>query len=303
MGNNKIEIPPIYYNNWNPIKDSYFINKNDSIYIIHTIGKVASKSIFEALKNNLDTPIYHLHYLSSKLLDDMFNWFVINTTYKSNHAEIIDGRNFKHIYEKNKSNIKLKIITLIREPVSWQISMLTEIAQITYPEIVHKNKFNYSQFNKILNKSLINSPDSPILNLNFYLNWWNTEFASIFKYNILGMDFKPEKGWAIYEVKNISTLIIQYEQLNQVYKKAFKEFGLSDEIVLPQINKMTDKDLGDFDPVILKRKIKINKKVLSKIYKSNIITHFYNKNQIENYYANWTLQNRNILFGLSRLIK
>lgn len=287
MNDKMVEIPPIYYDNWNTQPTTQRLELNSTIFAVHSIGKVASKSIFAALKKSIDSPVYHLHYLNEASFNRMYTWFVSNTSYKSNHAEIMDGKSFRNLFLKHKDDLKWKIVTLIREPIAWQISYLFEITLIAMPQLIQGNKFNSKSFYKTIKNSLSNSIGTPIFNFSFYQNWWDSEFSSIFGFDILSKPFDKSKGWEIYNIGNVSTLVIQYEQLNNVFEQAFKEFGISKTISLPEINKTSEKPLGNFNHKKIINEFKLESSILNALYNERIVNHFYNQEQIDSFIRKW----------------
>lgn len=290
MENKYIEVPPIHYDNHDNNTEPLVLRFGSTIYAVHSIGKVASKSIFACLKNCITSPIYHLHYLNEDTLDRMYTWFVSNTTYTTNHAEIIDGEIFAKTLLKYTDDFHWKIITLIREPIAWQISMLFEIAQIAFPKVLQNNVFDQEAFKIIANDSFRSSIDSPILNISFYQKWWDTEFTSIFGIDVLKQPFNPDKGWEIYKNGKIEVLVIQYEQLNNVFNEATTEFELPQNIILPEINKTSNKLFGKCNHFEVINEFKLSDSIVNDLYKNRIVKHFYNQEQIDNFTHKWVSQ-------------
>jgi hypothetical protein len=285
----KIEIPQSTYNKWNNISETTILEKNQEIYLIHSIGKVASKSIYEGLTSTINRPIYHLHYLSVDTLEAVYKWFAEKTSYKTHHAEIIDGYSVLNTFNKYKNYLNWKIITLIREPISWQISMLFEILDIAYPDITKDQLFNTELFYTLLRNCLFLNNENPFFDYSFYSNWWQSEFQNIFNFDVLQNSFDTSKGWEIYNIDNIDILVIQYEQLKKVSSMAFNEFGISQDFKLPFINITNEKKNGNIHYNHIQENFKLSEEKLLTFYNSRIITHFYNQDQIHSFINKWKL--------------
>lgn len=290
MENRIIEIPPIQYDKKNNDNTPILLERGSIVYLVHSIGKVASKSICSALKQQIDSPIYHLHYLNETTLKRMKKWFKEETNYSTNMPALIDGRSISNLLKKHKHSLNWKIITLIREPISWQISMLFEITEQTFPFLISNNNFDNKYFFNEIKKSLNNSIGSVVLNNHFYQNWWEIEFNSVFDFNIIELPFNTDKGWEIYCKENIEVLVVQYEKLKKVYNEAFCAFGLSKEICLPELNKTSNKPLGVYKPERIINDFKFDDLLINRLYENKVVKHFYNQQQLAVFKQRWSSQ-------------
>lgn len=181
--------------------------KNDTnIYLIYTMGKVGSSSIYHSLKKQKPySEIYHVHFLSKNYLDN-----ILPKEHKIFHSSIPKGRDIlSAINQRPKSRIK--IITLTREPVGRSISELLQNWKHIYDDIE-------SVPHDELKKHIESKP------YNYTLEWFDKEFKEYLNFDIYQHKFDKEKGYETYKHGRFDILCIKLEKLNSVYEKAFLDF-------------------------------------------------------------------------------
>ncbi len=245
------------------------IRNRDNFILIYQMGKVGSTSILLGLRHEIPLgKIRHTHFLSDKWLKEILPGA------KMKHREQIDyGIDLQH--QLNTTRKRLKIITLVREPVSrWYSNFFENADAITgkpFKEITKDDLINYLEIGDI----------------SFPEKWIRTEFNPFLGIDLLKSPFRKKDGFTIIEYPNFDLLCIKTEKLNNCYKRAFKEFLGIDFKQLPSANRSTDKSSH------LKSLHESGKSLvpsfidLDKVYESAYCHHFYSTEELKGFRENW----------------
>jgi len=232
------------------------------------MGKVGSTSIYTELKKKLPfADIFHVHFLSEywlrKKLPALDKYF---------HSNIDLGNEIINQINKNPYK-RIKIITLVREPIIRDISDLFENWRSVYENI---DQIDIQTLHKRIDESTHE----------YTLTWFDTEFKNYTGFNIYEMPFNKEKGYEIYRLENADILCLKLEALREVGSKAIKEFlGVSVEI--SNRNLSADKQ-GKNLYMEIKRNYKASESKLSVVYNSLYMKHFYTEQEIKELINKWS---------------
>lgn len=240
---------------------------NEGTYLVYSMGKVGSSSVESSLVNRLPhAVIFHTHFLSDNWLNE-----ILPKEKTFFHGNITIGKKIRTYLDQNKGK-KIRIITLVREPIGREISGLFENWKAHFDNI---ENLSPDQFIGKLNKS----------NYNFCLNWLDTEFKEFTGVDLYELPFDQEKGYSIYQVKNFEILCIQLEVLDQKFSKAMKDYiGLN--IQLKSSNIGNDK-LGAELYKEVKSTYKLPLEKESIIFDSKYLNHFYSHKDILSMKSRW----------------
>jgi Putative capsular polysaccharide synthesis protein len=257
----KRKISPYYHG----LKASFYRGKN--IYLIYSMGKVGSASIYTSLKQKKPySDIFHLHFLSDNYLKN-----ILPKQPEFFHSNIALGNKILRHIKKNKHK-RIKVITLVREPVSRSISELFQNWQSSYEDIL-----------KIDNQQLVSRIENS--NFEFALNWFDNEFLEYTGIDIFSLPFDKHKGYSIYTFDNFDMVCMKLESLNAIGEKAMIEF-LGEDFNLLDAN-MTSQKVTSEKYQYLKDNVKINKEILISLYDSKLVAHFYNQEEIQKFHRRW----------------
>ena len=257
------------------VYNAYFLkfkllNFNDKPpIIILTPGKVGSSSVYYTLKIDLhDYSIFHIHFLSKEGIK------------KAKHSHLSSDRKSLPLHlivsellsKKLKSyNGKIKIITILREPISRTISSFFQNIDF-YKDAIEDSKLviNESISLKILEKEIKGS----VTSIN---NWLNSEIEENFNIYIYNKKFPKEK-YMIFKNQKVDLLLLKMEDLNDVFTNATADFfNIEEGIVLENFN-VGKKKYYSKQYQKLKNRIHIDENILKKIKSSKYYIHFYAKN-------------------------
>lgn len=104
--------------------------------LVFQMGKVGSSSVFESLKYlGLKNPIFHIHYLSPSGIEH-----VERSNSGQTPRHILESRYLRNVLEKGHPGQKWKIVSLVREPITRNISAFFQNIDQWYPNFYQRYK-------------------------------------------------------------------------------------------------------------------------------------------------------------------
>ncbi|MFW6009612.1 MAG: putative capsular polysaccharide synthesis family protein [archaeon] len=251
-----------------PLK--YWKLKNN-IYLIYTMGKVGSQTIFETIDQQIKVAkIFHVHYLSSK-------HFEKNYTKKENIP-----RKIKKIWKlcKNPKN-KIKIITLTRDPVHKKVSGFFQ-----NPDLYG---FSEEQLPQLDSQTIIESLNKKRDTFYDAINWFDKEFFEFTGIDIYSQEFDFENKKELISRNNIDVLILRLEDLKsdkEIIMNNLKEFTGEPIFELINRNRTKNKSCKNIYKETLDL-ITFPDEFVDKMYDSKYCKHFYRQTEIKNFKLKW----------------
>lgn len=248
------------------------MEKHQEVIVVHTIGKVASSTIYKAAKAFGDTPVYHTHFLDPVRLK--------NASAKlAKHGKILHG----HVKDSvevlsliEEDSVRLKVITLIRNPVARDVSAFFENL-----EMFGFDKNDLPPVDIACDKFLESFQSSTLD------DWFDKEFVSVFGVNVLDQPFPRRLGWYCFEKENIDFLILKAELLNNVKEAVVGAFLGCPGLIIGSENVMADK----FDPEYysaFKVRLAGNFGIRIKSFESDYCRHFYTSEELSEFKRRWS---------------
>ena len=259
------------------LETKLFFNKR--AIVIYQMGKVGSTTVYYSLKKQLPfTPIFHVHCLSENTLKEQEEAYQNIGKFPGEVRHLRHGKYLRKHLDK-RTNIKWEIITLVREPISREISIFFQQRDRDFPDGIHT-----SEAIEMLQTSFANFKEST----NFACNWFDREVKNNFDINIYNFDFDKQKGYHIIRKEDRGILIIRLEDLNSCFQTSLGEFLLINKSlnILPK-NIATKKAYREQYLEVIKQ-IKIPRDICESIYSSQYVKHFYNDDMIHGFIKQWT---------------
>ena len=257
-----------------------FDYKSDKLIMVYQAGKVASKSIDKSLES-LGYTSTAPHSMGKNVLYQIF------PNYKDPYLRSIKKITKVLIkYAKRKTLLflykrrKMKIITVVREPISRNMSSYFQDIHIPLMHIAA----NHSMVNpKNTNISKLISEYFRNFNQNFGINWFDNELKKYFGVDAYKYEFNKEKGYDIIKKGNIEVLIIKYEKLGEVGEKCIGDFIGNSEFRI--VNRNTSQEKW-YSPVYenFKKEIKFDDIYLDDMLNNKYVKHFYTEEEILGFY-------------------
>ena len=248
--------------------------------IVLTPGKVGSSSVYNTLKNKLkNNHVFHIHQLSNIGIKNSINTH-LNSDRKSLPMHlIISSLLNKKLMDYND---EVRIITLLREPVSRAISGIFQNIELYAKELENKNL-------KIIESKVVDKVIKKIpMSIEYIEKWIKFELKNNLEIDIYNDDFSSNTGFKIFHNNGIKLLLIRMEDLNFSFKGATMNFfDLEEGIKLKDYN-IGEEKYYSRQYKSLRNKIKLSNENIDKILSSKYVIHFYGDyvDKIINKYSN-----------------
>lgn len=189
--------------------------------LLFQMGKVGSQTVEQTLVNlKLKRTIFHFHWLSPEMLK-----FTLDKSEFLGRA--YPGRDYwESIYVKESilpslSTQGVDVITLTREPIARNLSAFFYSWGYWYPDMLEKfsDLNNYPEAKQDVTNHFVEK-----FHHQRTLDWFDTDLAPYYGFDIYQEEFHPEKGYQIYRTPEINLLIIRLEDLNRCLQLALEEF-------------------------------------------------------------------------------
>jgi len=220
--------------------------------ILYQMGKVGSSSL-KATLEHYEFKSLHIH-----------RYYFRNNERPTNLKRlIVKARHNTKLNSLLKSK-KVKVITLYRDPLPRNISSFFQNLDVYFTKKEMKN-LNYEKLKQKFNTSFRfhNTPN----------NWFDIELKRKLDIDVFEFPFDKEKGYSIIKKGNIELLVCTTSKINTL-EKEFAQFLELDEFKLINKNVGNNKWYRDLYKEF-KDKYKPSEEILSKLYESKTINHFY----------------------------
>jgi hypothetical protein len=277
--------------------EEFFKKKSGPPIIIYQMGKVGSSSIKKTLdKLNLDNPIYHVHFLTKKLVlksEKDRKPFFRTDKHHLLQRPWLNQFLIKKI-ENGLNEGKWKIITLTRDPVARNISAFFENLEVH----VQKSNDKFTIESDIWGIEPTEVKLGDIHNLiaiffdKFYhfdpMEFFDREIKGIFGTDVYSTEFPTSRGYKIYNDEMSEILLVRLENLNECAQKAFADFIGINNLVLSTQNVGSEKK---YAPLYreFKKSIVFPKGYIDQMYDSKYMRHFYNQEEIKKFRSKWQI--------------
>ncbi|RCK18815.1 putative capsular polysaccharide synthesis family protein [Thalassospira lucentensis] len=205
----KISLPKdtkrnLYQNWWCP--EHYC----DGDVLVYQPGKVGSSSVCNSL-SYAGIPATHVHMLTEEFIFDLVPELAWVPTASQLEAIQLASRICN---EKIRSSARLKIISLVREPISRDFSHflyhVDELKRNNYFQASEPSLANCAE--GILRRATQNGKCSS----GYQFEWFTKELQKVFGVNVFEYPFNREAGYTIIKENNIELLLIKLEKLNEL---------------------------------------------------------------------------------------
>lgn len=241
---------------------------------LYTMGKAGSNTISYSLES-VGLKISHKHYFSG----DQQNFF-------KNKKSLLGKFRKKFAQHRfSSANNKVKIITLVRDPMARNLSMaFFALETILYKTLGPEDKRNLKGEHFSLNE-IINLGFEEQINHESPLTWFDEEFKYVLGLDIYQYPFDQEKGYTKIKTKNLEVLVLKLEKLNTL------ESVISDFLNLKNfriLNVNVGKNYWYADLYKnFKKEFKAAPGYLDKMYQCQYSQHFYSAQEIVDLRKKW----------------
>jgi Putative capsular polysaccharide synthesis protein len=254
--------------------------------LVYQMGKVGSQSIVDSLEAmRINRPVYHVHFLNEaniikadRMLHDIYG-----PHYNVNDWCLYESRFvIKHILKQR--NRKVKIISLVRDPIARNISSFF---------------YNIDKFipncTKLYEKGRIAVPDiTEVFFEKFHehdlpLTWFDEEMKYVFGIDVFSADLSRfvDNRVFIYKHGDIDLLVLKTEDINYVAHEAVQKFLQITDFRVKQAHLSTEQHYSRVYEDFTKT-AKLPNKYLATMYESKYVKYFYTSKEIAHFRARWS---------------
>ena len=246
--------------------------KQDPLIIVYQMGKVGSRSVVDSLRMRGVKPVFHVHRMVPSNIERIKNGF------QKRNIPPLDEKIGRMLYKKiQKGKRKAKIITLVREPLSRNISAFFENLQV-YIGLDHKDTdYPLKKLIDIFIKEY--SHEVP-------LQWFDSELKKATGIDVYDYPFPKHEGYMTIEKKNIELLIVKLEISDPLKQKVIADFLHLDNFQLVSQNIGKDKTYSN-TYMQFKKTINLSSSYIKKMLSSKYATHFYSEKDISRLWGKW----------------
>jgi hypothetical protein len=258
----------------------------EELIFIYQMGKVGSTSIEGSLEKT-NYIVEHAHSLYEPMTYSMFKKFNSIKFYLPWYIRLkhkITSGIIKRSIIKHKRN--LKVVSLVREPISRNISMFFQDLHIPIFDLAVNNDTRLEEFSSssVFHQLFINS-----LNQNYGVDWFDLEFFKTFKVNVYDYNFNKDAGYSIINNGNVDIMIIKMEKLSDLEKEVGDFLGL-ENFKLATNNRGGQKWYGPLYEKF-KKEFKPDENFIDNLYTTKYMKHFYTENEIADFKDKWLRKN------------
>lgn len=253
--------------------------------LIYQMGKVGSTAVVHSLKRaHINREVYHVHFLSSMGIQEAERYHrqvgKLQTPYHIRFSKILSRK-----IAKSKSKVQWKIITLVRDPIAWEVSNFFQNMENYYPELINaQGQLDCEASLSLLRKKIADYDGAT----SYIATWFDKELKSVFGVDVYAHTFDMDKGFVAIQEGNISVLVMRLEDLDRNFSLAIASFlALDTPIPMVRSNIASDKKYADEYSYVLEN-LRIPEDVCTNIYASRYANHFYSQHMKQAFIQRWS---------------
>ena len=261
----------------------------NSMTILYQMGKVGSTSVHDALiASELDSPVHKVHFLSDTGLAHSEKFH--QKTLKNNAHWTTPYLDTTHHVRKriaSEPELKLNIVTLVREPVRRELSEFFQYVDALHPELVDQDgNLNTQRALRVIQARFMFYNEAN----NYTCRWFDTEVKEHFGLDVFAHPFDCERGYSLIEQGNIRLLVLRMEDIDRSLNSALRQLlgpAYKDWDSTARANTAKDKQSGSHYGELVNT-IKLRGSTCQKVYASTYASHFYSDKERADLIAQWS---------------
>lgn len=256
--------------------------------LIYQMGKVGSSTVYHSLQQaHIVNPVYQIHFLNEKNIQK-----VIASYYQK--AGILLPKHFfvsRALIKKIKkmSGGRIKLISLVRDPIARTISDLFENTNLFSNNLPDQNGQDREKALKRYLEDLFAGFEEQ---KDYASTWFDQEMKPVFKIDVYDHPFDHQSGFQIIRKENIDLLILKMEVLSTTFDPAIRLFLNTSENV-----RLLNSNVGNLKSYSsqyqqIKNSLVIPEETCRKIYSTKYGRHFFDEPAIHALIEKWSGRRR-----------
>jgi len=173
---------------------------------------------------------------------------------------------------------RLKVITLVREPVANNVSMFFQLLGQYIDPVVEPSECDTDELIHVFIEQYMHWRP---------LTWLDAEVKTHFGIDIFQHPFPIEKGHTTISQENVSLLVLRCDLDDRAKAQAIADFIGLDEFEIVRSNVASEKSYAS-PYTKFKQRIKIPPALLDRMYDSKYARHFYSKEERDQFRKRWS---------------
>lgn len=245
------------------------MNEADSLILIYQMGKVGSSSMAKSIPNAL-----HIHNIMRKAPKDYISPVRAKIEFRG-RRKWRRWLKLQLLHQKTMRAEKVKIITLVRDPVDRDLSMFFQALPFWLSETYLAGDFSRTESANVLQIAFYNH-----LNHDYALNWFDAELKPLSGVDVYATEFDSDIGFKRYQNNQFEVLLIRHDKLNSVSTVQELSDFVGCTVRLEGTNRAEGKWYAPVRKHFLEEFVP-RSEYLDYMYKSKLARHFFSKNEIE----------------------
>lgn len=254
---------------------------------VYQMGRVGSASVKLSLEQayrslSIKIPILHGHFLNNFIeLENRVKEDLEDTSHFMSDLIAVNETFHKLMGEMNDPQ-KLKIISLVRDPVARNVSTFFFALNEFLPgweQRIAENKLTVDEIHQIFLAKRIYVLTA------FY--WFEEQMQPVFDIDVYATPFPKEKGYKIYSSSKADLLLLRLESLNQFAEKAFVEYLSLPNFEIQNVNTGEGRRTGDLYRLFKTKPLP--REYIEWTYNFKLARHFYTEEELKSFTRKWIL--------------
>lgn len=260
---------------------------------VYQMGKVGSTSVVAALRRAApDLLVHHVHRVSDATLP-AFEAFTRSTfrrrlvsggARRSLVQQIVAARHLRRELAEPTDGRRLKVITLVREPVGRNVSDCFEVLKLLldYDLAARLDRRSVEEVcDEVCQLFLTTYP-----NHDLPLTFFDTEIRATLGIDVYGRPFSFDEGCQVHRTDRVDLLVVRAEDLDGAGGERIRAFLGLPSLELRCANAGENKEYADVYR-LGKARIVLPDAYLERMYTSKYATHFYSAAELERLRGRW----------------
>jgi len=251
--------------------------------LVFQMAKVGSKSVVRSIRSaRPGQPVFHVHTLTSRgiaAMEMFYRWSRVPSLPGAGH--LLVSRFLKEQLQLGVAPGRWKIITLVRDPVARNISLLFQLGRRLLPDI--KQRCDEGRLDPIAVFAQFEAafPDQVDC-----MRWFRNELQPVFGIDLFSTPFDIDAGYQVYHGPFADVLLIKTEFLNRCGEAALGSFLGLEDLRLKRANVGATKPLGTRYKRLLD-KLVLPRAFVDRYYDSPEVRHFYSPEELDRARSRW----------------
>lgn len=242
--------------------------------VIYQVGKTGGSTIRATLEKE-GIRCLHTHVLvRENMQPDDGKW-----------QHITEGWIVRHALDELRGQVRWKVITAIREPISQRISDLFENVNIHFPDY---DQLPFHEQLSTMRTKVSEQVNEINVRTPWVTAWFRLNLEPVFEFDIFSHGFDVEKGYSIYTSPETDILCYRLENLRRDCVQALQEF-FSPKIsfTVENRNSANEKDYNRVYQEVVNG-LKLSRSFLKELYSNPDLSYFYSEEELQSFTNRWS---------------